>query len=54
MQNVKEEEEVDLGASQRSSVEAKKDLEEKPPSSIANVLMKFMKFKQDIDQKKRL
>ena len=54
MQNVKEEEEVDLGASQSSSVGAKKDLEEKPPSSIANVLMKFMKFKQDIDQKKRL
>ena len=53
MQNVKEEE-VDLGASQRSSVEAKKDLEEKPPSSIANVLMKFMKLKQDIDQKKML
>jgi len=54
LQNVKEEEEVDLGASQRSSGGAKKDLEEKPPSSIANVLMKFMKFKQDIDQKKRL
>ena len=46
-------EEVGLGASQRSSGGAKKDLEEKPPSSIANVLMKFMKFKQDIDQKKR-
>merc|ERR1711953_1051553 len=52
LQNVKEEEEVDLSASQRSSVATKKDLEEKPPSSIANVLMKFMKFKQDIDQKK--
>ena len=51
---MKEEEEDGHGASQRSSVEAKKDLEEKPPSSIANVLMKFMKFKQDIDQKKRL
>ena len=51
---MKEEEEVDLGASQRSSGATKKDLEEKPPASIANVLMKFMKFKQDIDQKKRL
>ena len=49
-----EDEEVDLGASQRSSGGAKKDLEEKPSASIANVLMKFMKFKHDIDQKKML